>query len=268
MTKVISFGIQKGGVGKTSVTAISAFLISSMRKKRVLCVDFDSQGNLTQFLTQKTPYEFTKQTVFEACKALNARPYVHEINDNLHLLPAEDFLSQFGRFLYTEYAVNLPNRRSGDANALSLVLRDTLDSVRDQYDYILIDLPPNLGEQTINGMAASDCAVVMFQCEPFCYDALDRYLETLESVIERISPTTALTGILTSIIDQRTALGQYIMKEARENYGEILFDTVITRRARIPEMSFEGIQMSTARDREVMKMYISFVEELIQRVGD
>lgn len=267
MSKVISFGIQKGGVGKTSVTAISAFLISN-QKKKVLCVDFDSQGNLTQFLTQKTPYEFTKRTVFEACKKLDAQPYVHAINDYLHLLPAEDFLSQFGKFLYTEYAVNLPARRIGDANALSLVLRDTLDTVRGQYDYILIDLPPNLGEQTINGMAASDYAVVMFQCEPFCYDALDRYLETLESVIERISPTTALTGILTSIIDQRTALAQYIFNEARSSYGDILFETLITKRARIPEMSFEGIQMNTAKDREVLKMYTSFVEELMQRVGN
>lgn len=265
MGKIISYGIQKGGVGKTSVTAMSAYLLTK-RGHKVLCVDFDSQGNLTQFLTQKTPYEFTKKTVFEACKAQDARQFIHNVGDNLDLLPAEDFLSQFSRFLYTEYATNIPARRQGDPNALSLVLKDTLYTVKDDYDYILIDLPPNLGEQTINGMAASDYAVVMFQSEPFCYDALDRYLETLESVIERISPTTALAGILTSMIDQRTSLSQYIYKQAKENYGDLLFESVIIRRARVPEMSFEGIQANTAKDREVLKMYESYLEELIDRV--
>ncbi len=258
----ISFGLQKGGVGKTTVTAITSWLLAS-QGYRVLAVDFDSQGNLTQFLSGHSPYDFVHKTSFEACKQQDPRPYITSLSDCLHLLPAEDFLSGFSRYLFDEYK---PSLKAADKNALNTVLRNTLDVVKHEYDYLLIDLPPNLGDQTLNGMAASDWCVVVLQSEPFAFDALDRYLETLEAIQKHVNPSVRLVGILTAIQDARAAIGQFVLQQAREDYEELVFDTVIRRKSRIVEYSHMGIQAKTRPDREALQMYEDFVEELKRRV--
>lgn len=249
----ITFGIQKGGVGKTTTTAITAFLLS--QEAKVLAVDFDSQGNLTQFLTQRNIYDFTKQTVLEAVKEKNPDSYIHHITDSLAILPAEDLLATFPRYLYQEYKGNP-----------ATLLRETLAPVKAHYDYILIDLPPNLGDHTINGLTASDYAVVMLQSEPFCYDALDRYLETLQIVQQQTNQSLQLGGILTSMMDARTTLDTSILDKARADYEDVVFSAVIKRRSRIKEFSLEGVQNRTKADQEVLEPYQEFVKELKQRV--
>jgi chromosome partitioning protein len=250
----ISFGNLKGGVGKTTTTAITSWILS--QEARVLAVDFDSQGNLTTFLTQSNIYNFTKKTVLEAMKAKDARPYIHEVNENLHVLPAEDFLATFSRHLFT-------TRGIGNVNQ---VLRKTLLTVKDRYDYILIDLPPNLGDHTINGLTASDYAVVMLQCEPFCYDALERYLEFLDEIKKTTNNDLVLAGILTSMMNSRTTLDAAILEKAREEFKDIVFTPVIKRRSRLKEFSLQGIQRHTKVDIEALAQYYDFVEELINRV--
>lgn len=253
MATIITFGIQKGGVGKTTTTGIAAYLLS--KEHRVLAVDFDSQGNLTQFLTQRNIYDFTKRTVLEACKEQNAKPYIVELSDNLHVLTAEDFLAGFSQWLYREYR--------GDP---IMVLKKTLQTVETDYDYILIDLPPNLGDHTINGLAASDYAVVMLQSEPFCYDALDRYLELLGHVQER-NPALRLAGILPTMLDSRASLDNAILERARDEYEDIVFKTTIRRRSRIKEFTVMGIQDHLKADRDALENYTEFVKELIERVS-
>jgi chromosome partitioning protein len=249
----ISFGIQKGGVGKTTTTAITSYLLS--KKSKVLAVDFDSQGNLTAFLTKRNIYDFTKNTVLEALKEKDPTKYIYQVSDNLHLLPAEDLLATFARYTYTKYKGN-PNT----------VLRETLDVVKDRYDYILIDLPPNLGEQTINGLTASDYAVVMLQAEPFCFDALDRYIELLQHVQNLTNPDLRLAGILATMVDSRTTLDNAIVEQARRDYEDIVFNTLIRRRTRIKEFSIEGLQNRTRVDLAALRPYQDFIKELKERV--
>lgn len=253
MGKTISFGIQKGGVGKTTTTAISAYLLS--QEYRVLAIDFDSQGNLTQFLTGKDIYDFTGRTVLQAVQEQDPRPYIHVIHDNLHLLPAEDFLSGLGMWLHRVY--------NGDYRT---ALKTALSLVKDQYDYILIDLPPNLGEQTTNGLAASDEAVVMLQCEPFCYNALDRYIEFVLAVKQELNPELSIAGILPTMLDARATVDNAVLADVRAEYEEFVFDTVIRRKARIKEFSSLGIQTSTKADREALESHESFIKELVTRV--
>lgn len=253
----IAFGIQKGGVGKTTTSAITSYLLSREGKK-VLAVDFDSQGNLTQFLSMRNIYDFTKQTVLEAVKEQDARPYIHQITENLHLLPAEDFLSTFPAWLRDSY------RGKGNLNT---VLRETLAVVKDQYDYIIIDMPPNLGDHTINGLTAADYAVVMLQSEKFCYDALDRYLEFLiDGIKANTNPDIVLAGILASMNDSRTALDNSILEQAREEYQDLMFEAVIKRRSRIKEYAVTGLQDHTRADKEALDQYYEFIRELKERV--
>lgn len=253
----IAFGIQKGGVGKTTTSAITSYLLSREGTK-VLAVDFDSQGNLTQFLSMRNIYDFAHQTVYEAVKEQDARPYIHSISENLHLLPAEDFLSGFPAWLRTEY------RGKGNLNT---VLRETLAVVKDEYDYIIIDLPPNLGDHTINGLTAADYVVVMLQSEKFCYDAVDRYLEFLiDGIKTKTNPDIVLAGILASMSDSRTALDQSILEQAREEYEDLMFEAVIKRRSRIKEYTVAGLQDHTKADKEALDQYYEFIRELKERV--
>lgn len=267
MGKIISMGIQKGGSGKTTTTGMVCTILAR-KGYRVLAVDFDSQGNLTQLLSQRSPYDFVHRTAFEACKDMDPRPYITNISDNLDLLPAEDFLSQFSRYIFTELEDVMKERGISDPLTASKLLKLTLDVVKDEYDFILIDLPPNLGEQTINGMAASDYACVILQTEPFCKNALDRYLETLEGVIEAVNPQTRLLGIIATLLD-RYSLSQFIMNKTKEEYQHLVFDTIIKRRAKIMEYSFTGIQDETRKeDREAQQMYIELVDEMLRRMED
>ncbi|SFU95179.1 ParA family protein [Alicyclobacillus macrosporangiidus] len=257
MATVFTFGIQKGGVGKTTTTGITAWLLS--QKYRVLAVDFDSQGNLTQLLTGYDDLQiFREKTVLEAIKTRNPREYIYKVSDNLHILPADDFLSQFARWLYTEYR----------GRQKATVLKETLAVVSDDYDYILIDLPPNLGEQTINGITAADHNIVVLQAEPFCYNALGNYLEILVATQEQVNPAMNVLGILTSVIDPRTGVGQGILARTRDEYKDLVFDTIIHRRARVAEFAITGIEQRTKNDREALQMYESFIEELMTRVSE
>jgi chromosome partitioning protein len=250
---VISFAIQKGGVGKTTSSAITAYLLS--KNAKVLCCDFDSQGNMTYLLTQQNIYDFTGRTILQAVKEKDPRPYIHKITDNLDILTSEDFLSTLPRYIYREY--------KGNPNTL---LKETLDQVKEDYDYIIIDCPPNLGDHTINALTASDYCVVMLQSEPFCYDALERFLEFLQGVKDNTNPDIQLAGILSTMLDPRATLDSTILEKAKEDYEDLIFKSVIKRRSRLKEFSIEGINDSTKRDLEALTPYINFVEELKKRV--
>lgn len=252
---IISFGIQKGGVGKTTTAGITSYLLS--KDYKVLAVDFDSQGNLTYLLTQRNPYDFTEQSALEAVKDKDPEPYLYGINESLHVLPAEDLLATFSRYLYNEYR--------GDKTAL---LKETLEPVKNNYDYIIIDLPPNLGDQTINGLTASDFAVVLLQSEPFALDALDRYLETLKIIQDNTNPDLRLLGILTTMLDARASIDTAIINKARKDYEDVVFETVVKRRSRIKEFSLEGISDRTKADKEALELYNNFTKELINRVQE
>lgn len=254
MAITIAFGIQKGGVGKTTTTAITGYLLSKQHK--TLAIDLDSQGNLTSMLTLKNIYDFKDKTALEMIKDKDPRPYIYEVNESLHVVPANDFLSQLPFYLYRKYPGNPYT-----------VLRETLEIVQNDYDYILIDCPPNLGEHTVNACAAADYAVALLQSEPFCYDALERYLEfLLEAVKAQMNHSLKLAGILTTMVDSRTALDAKIIEVARDEYKDLVFDVTIKRRTRIKEFSTNGISDRTKQDQEALEQYEQFVQELKNRV--
>ena len=255
MSTIISFGIQKGGVGKTTTTAITGFLLS--QEYRVLLIDFDSQGNLTSMATgDPNIYQFDGKTSLEMMKCKDVKSIAHVINENLHLIPATDFLSQLPYFLYREYT----------GNPLT-VLSETLEKVSNDYDFILIDCPPNLGETTQNALVASDFVIPILQSEPFCFDALERYLEfIMDGIKAQANSKIRLAGILTCMLDSRAAIDNHVLEKAREEYQDLLFSSVIKRRTRIKEYSLTGVSQRTKQDTEALEQYSLFVKELLKRV--
>lgn len=253
MGTTISIGVQKGGVGKSSTTCLTSFLLAEKGYK-VLTVDFDSQGNTTQILSGRDIYSFEDQTILDAIIEFDPNKYIINVRENLDLLPADDILSTLG------------NEMAAANRYVPTSLRETLDIVKDNYDFIIIDTPPNLGDLTLAALSASDYVVVMLQSEPLCFKAIPRYLQLIELIKTRITPTLNIAGILTSMSDTRTRIDSSIIEQAREDYEDWVFDTVIKRRNRIKEFSILGIQNSTKEDREALEQYQYFLEELLVRV--
>lgn len=251
--KIITFGIQKGGSSKTTTSGVVAYLLS--QDFRVLAVDMDSQGNLTELLTQRDIFDFQGATVFEALKEQDARNYVHKITENLHILTANDLLAKFSSWLYS----------GAYHGTLSFVLAETLATVRNQYDYIIIDTPPALGEQTMNALAASDYVVAMFETSKFCYTALTRFFETCIHVQEMPDVNMEIIGILRGMVDSRRTDNKALLELVGDEYGDLCFNTVLTRTAAVGRLSINGF-FENAEVNTALTQYHEFLKELIERV--
>lgn len=249
---VISFGIQKGGSSKTTTSGVVSYLLSKQYK--VLAIDMDSQGNLTEFLGRKDVTSFSGQTILEAMQNEDVTDYIYEITDSLHLVPADDLLATFSRWLYKDHVGDKAN-----------VLRKTLEPVIDIYDYIILDTPPALGDLTINALSASDRVVAMFEASVFCYSALGRFLETCWHVREKVNPKLAVAGILRGLIDARRTDNKALISQVEDTYGELCFKTVLTRNAAAGRLPLVGFENNTELHRAVAQ-YEYFVEELLDRV--
>lgn len=253
MAKVITFGIQKGGSAKTTSCGITAYLLS--KRYKVLAIDLDSQGNLTEFLTQRDIYDFHGNTIFEAMKAQSPLNKIHKINDRLHIIPADDHLAIFSRWLYSDYKKGNP----------SLVLAKTLEPIKRNYDFVLIDTPPALGDQTINALSASDAIVTMFETSKFCYSALSRFFETVEHVKAKVNPTLTVAGILCTMIDNRRVDTKALLELVNEEYKDLCFSTVIQRKAATGRIAIAGL-FDNPEAPQAVEQYEVFVKELLDRV--
>ena len=250
--KIISFGIQKGGSSKTTTSGVVSYLLS--KNYKVLAIDMDSQGNLTEFLGRKDVTSFSGQTILEAMQAGDVTNYIFEIAESLHLVPADDLLATFSRWLYNDHRGNKTK-----------VLYESLRPVLDQYDFIILDTPPALGDLTLNALSASDRVVVMFEASIFCYSALGRFLETCWHVREKVNPRLAVAGILRGLIDARRTDNKTLISQVAETYGELCFETVLTRNAAAGRLPLVGFENNHEIERAVSQ-YKRFVEELLKRV--
>lgn len=254
MAKVITFGIQKGGAGKTTTAAITAYMLAQTGNK-VLAIDLDSQGNLTEMLTQQDIENFAGATSLTALQKCRTDGCIYRVSDNLDIMPAEDLMATFSRWLYSEY----------QGNKHTLVLKETIEPIKANYDYIIIDTPPALGDQTINAIAASDAVVVMFETSKFCYSALGRFLENAESIKERFNPDLKVAGILRCIVDHRRADAKAFMDLVEDDYPGMVFDSIINRRAFIGRLSIIGFY-DNPEVKQVMVEHEDFLGELLKRV--
>jgi len=257
MGKVITFSLQKGGTGKSTTSGITSYILSQQGYK-VLAVDLDSQGNLGELLSQRDIYDFYQKTILEALKEKDPRNYIYKINDNLHLIPSEDHLATFSRYLYTEVKTNNPLEHS-------LILKETLDKVIDEYDFIILDTPPALGDITINAFSASDYIVAMFETSKFAYSALSRFLETIVHVQEKVNPKLEVIGILATMIDSRRSDSKAFIELIQEEYKDLVFDTIIKRKAATGRLSINGF-FDNPEINDAIEQYTDFVEELKARV--
>jgi chromosome partitioning protein len=253
--KVIAMCNQKGGVGKTTST-INLGAALAEYGRRVLLVDMDPQGALSAGLG--VPHYELEKTVHN----LLIEPRV-SIDDvlipsrvkNMDLVPSNIDLSAAEIQL-----VNEVGREQTLARALHPVL--------DRYDYVLIDCQPSLGLLTVNGLSCSDGVVIPTECEFFSLRGLALLTDTVDKVRDRLNPKLEISGILLTRFDPRTVNAREVMARVVERFGDLVFDTVITRTVRFPETTVAGEPITTWAPKSGGAMaYRSLAREFIDRFG-
>ncbi len=224
MGKVIVFVNQKGGVGKTT-SAINLGAYIALAGKKVLLVDFDSQGNMSSGVgvskEKPTIYElmYNNTTPEQAIK--------HSKVKGLDVISADIDLSG----VTIELA---------DKEGREFYLKKALDSLRCSYDYILIDCPPSLGLLTLNGLAAADSILVPMQCEYFALEGISLLLETVKRVQHSINKNLQICGIFFTMYDSRTRLAQDVVMQVKGYFKDAVFNTIIPRNVRLSEAPSYG----------------------------
>lgn len=252
MGKIIAFTNQKGGVGKTT-TCINVSTSMALMGKKVLLIDIDPQGNATSGIGIKKTQEMKSIYNLITGDAPIEQVLQETSVENLHILPANiDLAGVEVEMVYME------NREK--------ILKKVLDSVKDSYDFITIDCPPSLGLLTINALTASDSVLIPIQCEFFALEGLSQLMNTIRLVKKRLNTSIAIEGVLLTMKDNRSSLGQQVTEEIKKYFTNYVFETYIPRNIRLAEAPSHGLAVYQYDKRCVgAKSYIMLAEEIMKR---
>jgi chromosome partitioning protein len=233
MAKITAICNQKGVVGKT-VTAVNLGIGLAREGKKVLLVDMDAQGSLTASLGYQRPDQMENTLATILGRIILDEP-VSPGEGILHQAEAVDLLP--ANIELSGLEVTLVNTMSRET-----ILRDYLNSVRDQYDVILLDCCPSLGMLTINALAAADQVLIPMQAHYLSIKGLEQLIRTISNVKRKINPGLEIAGILITMADLRTTYSREIIELLRNSYGDKLriFNSIIPQSIRAAETSAEG----------------------------
>ncbi len=227
MGKIIAIVNQKGGVAKTT-TAINLSAALGAQGKKVLLIDLDPQGNATSGLGMDR--RELEHCVYDVL--INGAPPQAVIKEtdftNLSLLPATIQLA--GAEVELVNAISRENK-----------LRRAIRPLSPYYDYIFIDCPPSLGLLTVNALACAGSVMIPLQCEYYALEGLTQLLNTYQLVKNNLNPDLSLEGVLLTMFDSRTNLSAQVAEEARNYFGKLVYETVISRSVKLSEAPSHGV---------------------------
>ena len=253
MGKIISFANQKGGVGKTTSCVNIAASLGVLGFK-VLIIDLDPQGNATSGvgISKKGLKATTKELLtgeIPVDQIIQETPY-----KNLHVIPTNTALAGAEFELF-------------DIDEPEFRIKNGLESVKDNYDYILIDCPPSLGMLTINAFTASDGVIVPMQCEFYALEGLSQLMVTINRIKRMYNPELSITGILITMFNGRLLLSMQVIAELDKHYSDKIFRTKVSRNVKLTEApSFGKPTYYHDKSSKGSKEYLEVAKELATRI--
>ena len=228
VARIITIANQKGGVGKTT-TALNLAASLGEAKQKVLLLDFDPQGNAGSGLGVRD----VEKSIYEVLSGeLKIEDILQtEIVENVDFLPGNRNLAAMDAELANEENKNY-------------FLKDVLDKIEKDYDYIFIDCPPSLGTLTINALTASHSVLIPIQCEYYALEGLSQMLETIQTVREALNEALSIEGILFTMYDGRNLLSQDVVRAVKEHFTVTIFNTIIPRNVRLAEAPSHGMPIN------------------------
>lgn len=251
MGRIIAIANQKGGVGKTT-TSINLSACLAEKGKRVLVIDTDPQGNTTSgFGIDKNELD---NTVYELilgecsisdCMIKNVIENISVVPSNVNLAAAEIELIGVEKKEY--------------------ILKNEVDYVKEDYDYIIIDCPPSLNMLTINAMTTANSVLVPIQCEYYALEGLSQLIHTINLVKERLNPSLDMDGVVFTMYDARTNLSTQVVENVKQNLKQKVYSTLIPRNIRLAEAPSYGLPINKYDPKSAgAEAYMSLAEEVIE----
>ena len=252
MAYILTLANQKGGVGKTT-TAVNLPAFLGKKKKKVLVIDLDPQGNATSGLgIDKSELDSTIYDVL-----VNEEPMADSIWEssaaNVSICPTN---------------INLAGAEIELVNVMSReqVLKSALAPVKDDYDYIIIDCPPSLSILTINALTASDGIIIPIQGEYYALEGLTQLVDTINIVKKKLNKNLSILGVVLTMFDRRTQLTRQVEEEVSNYFGDKVFNTHIPRNVRLAEAPSHGVAiLDYDKNSKGSKAYESLAAEVIKR---
>ena len=252
MGRIIAIANQKGGVGKTT-TAINLSACLADKGKKVLAVDMDPQGNMTSGLGLDK--EFLEKTVYDMIIGESDIEEVlqKETMENLDVLPTNIDLSAAEIEL-----IDVENKE--------FIVRNSIQKIRDNYDFVIIDCPPSLSMLTINAMTTADSVLVPIQCEYYALEGLSQLIHTVELVKDRLNPDLEIEGVVFTMYDPRTNLSLQVVENVKDNLQQNIYKTIIPRNIRLAEAPSYGMPINQYDPKSAgSESYMRLADEVISK---
>ena len=252
MGRIIAIANQKGGVGKTT-TAINLSACLADKGKKVLAVDMDPQGNMTSGLGLDK--ESIEKTVYDMIIGESDIEEVlqKEAMENLDVLPTNLDLSAAEIEL-----IDVENKE--------FIVRNSIQKIRDNYDFVIIDCPPSLSMLTINAMTTADSVLVPIQCEYYALEGLSQLIHTVELVKDRLNPDLEIEGVVFTMYDARTNLSLQVVENVKDNLQQNIYKTIIPRNIRLAEAPSYGMPINQYDPKSAgSESYMRLADEVISK---
>lgn len=253
MGRIIAIANQKGGVGKTT-TSINLSASLAAKGKKVLVIDTDPQGNTTSgFGVDKNNLENTiYELILGECSIGDC--IISNVVENVSLVPSNVNLAAAEIELI-------------GVDKKEFILKNEVDYVKDEYDFIIIDCPPSLNMLTINSMTTADSVLVPIQCEYYALEGLSQLIHTVNLVKERLNPELEMEGVVFTMYDSRTNLSMQVVENVKQNLNQRVYKTLIPRNIRLAEAPSYGMPINQYDAKSAgAEAYMELAEEVIHNI--